>query len=122
MQQKFIYYGRLPSINDYTNACRRNPYVGAKMKKNAEREIMDAIIAGSVHSTSHTVELLYTFYEKDTRRDLDNISGFAHKVIQDALVNTGIIPGDGWKDIKAMRDMFRIDKKCPRIEVIIIEV
>lgn len=92
------------------------------MKKNAEREIMDAIIAGSVHSTSHTVELLYTFYEKDTRRDLDNISGFAHKVIQDALVNTGIIPGDGWKDIKGMRDMFRIDKKCPRIEVIIIEV
>lgn len=64
----------------------------------------------------------YNFFEPDTRRDKDNISGYFHKIFQDALVQAGCIPDDGWKTIRGMADYFEVDKNYPRIEVIIEEV
>ena len=64
----------------------------------------------------------YTFYEPNTRRDKDNIAGYFHKVFQDALVQAGCIENDGWKNIKGWTDDFEVDKKFPRIEVVIEEV
>ena len=64
----------------------------------------------------------YHWIEKDTRRDLDNISSFGRKVIQDALVKEGILRNDGWKDISGFSDSFGVDKDNPRIEVVIREV
>lgn len=55
------------------------------------------------------------------RRDLDNISSFGRKVIQDALVNAAVLKGDGWKHVVGFSDRFEVDKKNPRIEVKIIE-
>jgi Holliday junction resolvase RusA-like endonuclease len=68
------------------------------------------------------VYLMYTFYEPNKKRDLDNISGFAHKVIQDALVESGVLHNDSWHYIVGFSDDFKIDKDKPRIEVIIREV
>ena len=59
----------------------------------------------------------YRWYEKDRRRDLDNVSSYGRKVIQDALVETGILQNDGWKQITGFADDFYVDKKYPRIEV-----
>ena len=42
----------------------------------------------------------YRWYEKNRRRDLDNISSFGRKVIQDALVQTHVLQNDGWKEIE----------------------
>lgn len=33
----------------------------------------------------------YRWFEKDRRRDLDNVSSFGRKVIQDALVECGVL-------------------------------
>lgn len=66
--------------------------------------------------------MIYRWYEKDKRRDLDNVSSFGRKVIQDALVYTGVIQNDGWKEITGFSDEFYVDKKNPRIEVEIEEV
>lgn len=63
----------------------------------------------------------YTFYEPNSKRDKDNISGYFHKVFQDALVQNGCILNDGWKEIDGMADYFRVDKGHPRIEVTIYE-
>lgn len=68
------------------------------------------------------VRMIYRWYEKDRRRDLDNVSSFGRKVIQDALVDTGVIKNDGWKEITGFSDEFYVDKKNPRIEVEIEEV
>lgn len=86
---KFTIPGRLPGINEYTQACRPNPFVGSKMKKDAEKAVMCATNIGLM--IDRPVFIYYRFYEKNKRRDLDNISGFAHKVIQDALVKNGIL-------------------------------
>lgn len=66
---------------------------------------------------SKPVYMTYRWYEPDRRRDLDNISSFGRKVIQDALVHTKVIKNDGWKEITGFRDEFYVDSKNPRIEV-----
>ena len=60
--------------------------------------------------------------KKNRKRDLDNISAFAHKVIQDGLVQCGLLANDGWKNIVGYSDDFYVDKDNPRIEVTIREV
>ena len=62
------------------------------------------------------------WYEPNKRRDLDNISSFGRKVIQDALVNLGVLENDGWQNIRGFNDEFRVSKDEPRIEVHIFEV
>lgn len=64
----------------------------------------------------------YTWYEPDRRRDMDNISSFGRKVIQDGLVKAGVLKNDGWKQIARFSDDFFVDAKNPRIEVLIEEV
>lgn len=67
------------------------------------------------------VFLLFTFYEQDRRRDHDNVSSFARKVIQDALVKSGTLQDDGWDYVTGYMDRFKIDTGKPRIVVEFIE-
>ena len=39
MDNYFIVYDKLPSLNEYINACRRNPFVGASFKKKVDKII-----------------------------------------------------------------------------------
>lgn len=110
--------GKLDNLNDYTAACRRNAYAGAKMKAANERVVIIAIQQQLRKvRISKPVVMEYTWIEPNMRRDLDNISSFGRKVIQDALVQTGVLKNDGWKEIKGFSDSFKIDRKNPRIEV-----
>lgn len=60
----------------------------------------------------------YTWYERDRRRDKDNISAFGRKVIQDAMVrDLRVLRNDGWANIESFSDRFRVDKLHPRIEI-----
>lgn len=68
------------------------------------------------------VYMEYRWYEPNRRRDLDNISSFGRKVIQDALVETRVLENDGWKNIVGFSDEFYTDTENPRIEVVIEEV
>lgn len=122
MEYKLIINGKLDNLNDYIEACRSNPYKGAKLKAHNQK-IVYAEIKSQLKSLhiSRPVYMKYKWYETDRRRDLDNISSFGRKVIQDALVKLNVIKNDGWKEIKGFCDEFYIDKKNPRIEVEIIE-
>lgn len=122
MIQRFTYYGKLPGMNDYTSAQRGNRFHGYHMKASSQNALQWQIRACKLKPIKSPVRLVYSFYEPNRRRDLDNISGFAHKVIQDALVTTGILQGDGWKHIRGYTDIFAVDAKNPRIEVELIEV
>lgn len=122
MNQKFVINDRLPGLNEYTANQRANKYGGNLMKRTAQKAVEWQIRASKLKPIKSPVKLLYSFYEPNRRRDKDNISGFAHKVIQDALVNTGILKGDGWKDITGYTDSFFVDPKRPRIEVELVEV
>ena len=71
---------------------------------------------------NNPVRIKYTFYEPNRKRDLDNISGVAHKFIQDALVKCKVLDNDGWNNIVGFEDHFFTDKHNPRIEVVLEEV
>ena len=117
MTQKFTIHDRLPGMNDYTAQQRSNKYGGNLMKRHAQKAIEYEIRAAKIKPIKSPVTITYTFYEPNKRRDKDNIAGFAHKVIQDALVSVGIIKDDGWDYITGFEDRFEIDRKQPHIDV-----
>lgn len=123
MNYLLIIPGRLNNLNDYISAERANRYKGAQMKADNESIVQYAIINGLKGVSIHNPVIMhYRWYEKNTRRDMDNVSSFGRKVIQDALVKCGILKNDGWKDIKGFDDSFYIDNNSPRIEVEIEEI
>ena len=114
--------GRLPGLNEYTNACRTNPQKGNKMKMEAQEAVMWQILSQMRRCHfDRPVFLLFTFYEQDRRRDKDNVASFARKVIQDALVKCGTLQDDGWDHVTGYLDRFEVDKDNPRIVVEFIE-
>jgi len=125
MNYKFTYKGKLPGLNDYLKAERsfsKKHSNGNDMKQEYQMLIINAIrLQLKRLHIDKQVFITYTFYEPNKQRDLDNISAVAHKFIQDSLVKSGILSGDGWKQINGYKDLFFVDKINPRIEVEIIE-
>ena len=123
MHHTLIISGRLENLNDYITACRSNLHQGAKMKARNEQKVLAEIYEqlGRLRIRK-PVRMIYRWYEKNRRRDLDNVSSFGRKVIQDALVQARVLQNDGWKEIVGFSDEFYIDAHNPRIEVEIEEV
>lgn len=118
---EFIIYGRLDGLNEYTSANRSNRYKGSQMKLKNESIVIEAIKRYQLHKIKkYPIKLKITWYEKNKRRDVDNIT-FATKFIQDALVKQGIIIDDSQKYMNQLRHDVKVDKEYPRIEVQLIE-
>ena len=119
---RLVIKGRLPGLNEYTKACRTNPHSGNEMKRQAQELVMWHILSQQRgRRFVKPVFILFTFYEQDRRRDRDNVSSFARKVIQDALVKCGTLKDDGWDQVTGYLDRFEVDKNNPRIVVEFIE-
>ena len=114
--------GTLNNLNDYISAERTNRHKGAKMKAN-NGDIVAIAIRQCMRGVKieKPVFMEYLWVEPNRRRDLDNISSFGRKVIQDSLVQCGVLKDDGWKYVVGFSDKFDVDKKNPRIEVLIRE-
>jgi len=118
---KVIIPGKFPGLNDfiYQNRVRRGNWsAGNAMKQRDIRTICSHLPKVRFKKA---IFLEYHFFEPNSRRDKDNISGYFHKVFQDALVKAGCIEDDGWKNIEGMSDRFDVDKGAPRIEIVIKE-
>lgn len=116
MEQHFTIPFKLPSLNDYINACRTNPYKAAGFKKRTEREIT-ACFAG-LRPVKRPCIVEMRFWEPDMRRDVDNVES-AKKYILDALVARGILQGDSPKWVKAVPSY--TEYKGNRVEVFLRE-
>lgn len=121
--RRLVIPGRLPGLNDAFGAARRSRFAEAKMRNQSEATILWAARGCLRGWKAHgPVILQYTFYERDRRRDKDNVSGYACKVVQDALVKGRYLKNDGWGDIENSEFAWAVDKARPRIEVEILEV
>lgn len=118
---KFTISGRLPSLNDYINVCRRNKYAAAKYKDNVDEEICREIKRQRIGAADTPVYIEFLWVEKDKRRDLDNIYS-AKKYILDAMQTCGVIPNDNQRHVIGLVDSIEYDKENPRIEVTIHEI
>lgn len=119
---KIVIPGVFPGLNQFVDANRVSR--GRWNKGNSMKQRDQATIRSYLPrwKTEKKVYIKYTFYEPNKKRDMDNISGYFHKVFQDSLVEARVIPNDGWKYIKGFEDSFFVDKGYPRVEVEIIEV
>ena len=74
----FIIPARLPSLNEYINACRKNRYHGAKVKEAADARCMFAILqavqSGELRKPTPPIRLAFVWHEKTRRRDADNVA------------------------------------------------
>lgn len=105
-----------PGLNEYIEAERRNRYKGADLKRKWQKSVALALRRQMRGPLREPVTMHYTWYERDRRRDKDNISAFGQKVIQDAMVrDLHALKNDGWENIfhhdvthrRLMRKAFR---------------
>lgn len=123
-EYKFTIPERLPSLNEFYSQAkgRKGNIIANKTKRDIEDRIMQyASIQIRQRALRQPVIIDYHWIESNRKRDLDNIS-FAKKFINDALVKSGILQGDGWRDIREIYDRFSVDKENPRVEVTIYEL
>lgn len=111
---EFIILGRLPSLNDYTDANRSHWSKGARFKSDVETAIIWQIRGAQNRGTLRPVtkkNVLYIdWHESDQRRDVDNIVS-AKKFILDAMQKAGIIPNDNRKWVANIYDNVIDDTK-----------
>lgn len=119
---KFTIEGRLPCLNDIIAEAKKGrgsyqPY--AEMK----RGYTDLVSweAREMPKFDGEVEIEITWYEPNLRRDIDGISA-GSKFILDGLVQAGIIKDDSQKYVKKLSNVFKLDRKNPRIEVEVLGV
>ena len=95
---------KLPSLNDYINACRRNKYAGASFKKKTEEPIV-WILNTKRFVIDKPVRVTFVWHEPNKRRDKDNVA-FAKKFILDALQKAGKLKNDNNQYIAGFNDDF----------------
>lgn len=95
---------RLPGLNEYVNACRKNKYAAAKLKRETESEIIWFI--KRLPKFTKPVVVHFVWVEENKKRDPDNIA-FAKKFVFDALVKAGKLKDDGQRWVKGFTDDFR---------------
>lgn len=125
-RNSFSVSARLPSLNDYINACRTHWTKGARLKQETEDLIIWAIRSAKNRGDCRPVKgpcmIEFIWYERGMRRDLDNIYS-AKKYILDAMQKAGIIENDDRKHVVGLCDEIRETAKgCDRVHVVIWEV
>lgn len=100
---------KLPSLNEYINACRRNRYVGAKMKANVEQDI--AFFINKLPVFEKPIKIHFHWIEESKKRDFDNVS-FSKKFILDAMVKCGKLKDDNRKYVNGFADTFSYGDKA----------
>ena len=119
---KLVIKGRLPGLNEYIDQERMHRQAGARLKRDAEETVLWFAKASLRGKIKTPVIMHYVWIEPNRKRDKDNVSSFGRKVIQDALVKGGYLPGDGWGQIEGFTDSFVVDRNNPRIEITFEEV
>ncbi len=126
-EQTFEIPGKLPGLNDFIEANRKNPRAGARLKREYQESVMWAAKAARIKKFSAPVHVHITYIEPNMRRDKDNISSGGRKIVLDALVKLGIIENDNWrwignKEDSGQSDSFKVNKNSPRVIVRIIQL
>lgn len=113
----------LPSLNDILTEMGRHPMAYNRLKTNLERVVISAIRRDLGTWKAEKRVRLYILWgerKKGIKRDFDNITGGGKKIINDALVKSGVIKDDNPKFLLPSKDSFVYTNE-PYIEVRIVE-
>jgi Holliday junction resolvase RusA-like endonuclease len=118
---RFTIDGRLPGLNEVIRVGRGNRFGAAKQKRETQ-EFIAPFVPRPIARLESPVTVTVVFYEKDARRDADNVLAGGLKFILDTLVALGAIQGDGRKHVGTPIPDVQTDRTRPRIEVTVEEV
>lgn len=118
MSARFTIAGRMCGLNDYVAAERTNRFKAAGIKQRETERARVACVAQGVPSfpPDRPVRVRFTWYERDRRRDVDNVA-FAKKFVLDGMVLAGVIRDDSRRYVAATADDVLTDRDDPRVEV-----
>ena len=115
--QQFFIPGPMPGMNDIV---RKQHFIYSAMKRKWNRTI--GLCMTQAHlKPMQRVSVAFTWVERNTKRDPDNIIA-AQKFILDCLVVNGVLPEDGWANIAGLSHAFQIDATNPGVWVELQEV
>lgn len=120
---KIIIEGTLPSMNEIIDTAKmgRGKYSHYASMKRVNTDLVAWTCKSQLKGFKfERVDIAITWYCPDKMKDPDNIMA-GQKFILDGLVNSKVIPGDGWKQINNISHKFAIDRDNSRIEVVITE-
>lgn len=107
---RFVIDQKMPTLNEYTLACRGNKYSGAKFKKDIENVIGWSIVKARLPKIEKAVTIHFEWHERTKIRDADNIAS-AKKFILDALVRQGVLIDDSRRYVTGFTDTIVADTK-----------
>ena len=110
---------KLPSLNEYINACRKNAYAGANLKKKTETDLMWFI--NKLPRFENPITIHFLWVEGNRRRDYDNISSGGRKFILDTMVKCGKIKDDNRNYVQGFSDSFEYQKGIWKVVLFIVE-
>lgn len=100
---------KLPSLNEYINVCRTNPYKASKFKKDLEDDI--GVYISKLPKFEKPIKIHFHWVEANKKRDIDNVSA-GKKFILDALVKFGRLKDDNRRCVTAFTDTFEYAKEA----------
>ena len=107
----FTVRSRLPGLNELIEANRNGWREGARLKKETDTLIRLSIRAargrGECWAVRDQCAVLFYWFERNHRRDLDNIFS-GKKFILDAMVAEGLIKNDSQRYVGALADRFTL--------------
>jgi hypothetical protein len=109
---------RMRTSGKSTRGKRWNAY--SDLKRQWEGTIVSLVRQGQMCRFDQPVLLEFRWFERNRRRDHDNVAA-AKKLVLDALVRAGVIGGDGWKHVSGFSDRFAVDPQRPGVLVRITE-
>lgn len=125
MIQTFHVKGRLPGLNEMLAGARSRRGAGSKwslMKRAAEQRIALCARAAKLKPVVGPAVFTYVFHEPNRRRDPSNLIAGGVKVLEDSLVELGILANDGWKHVAGIRSSCIVDQENEGVTVTIEEV
>lgn len=114
--QKITIVGKIPSLNEYIEACRRNAHCGARLKYKIEAGIIPQLC--KLKKIENPVHITFIWHEIDKRRDKDNVSA-GKKFILDAMQKSGKLINDNNNYITGFTDLFEYGAKENAVTLII---
>lgn len=116
-EQYFDIEGLFPSFNTYIDNERSHRNKASKMKSQWQGVAILFVRCARLTPITGPVHLHFAWREESRRRDVDGISAFAQKVIQDALVKEKILPDDSQRWVKGHSHSYTVDKINPGVTV-----
>jgi hypothetical protein len=94
----FFIRHRFPTLNELIAAAKSHPGKYSQLKKRLQ-DLVGYVVAVEHVRAYKRVRIRYEFRERDRRRDPSNVAAAAIKIIEDALVQSCVLPDDGWGQI-----------------------